>query len=193
MKSTLTIVTINLAILAGIVFGNWPDLDFALALESSPLAWQQSSLLVASAMVAALIANIPSANRRELLIWGLTGCSLLIAALDERFMGHEWLQDQLFYTLLGGNPAWQGWTSGITAIYGLVGLIIVQQLWPALCPAARKLCLLGLLIGLVAIAMDIAFDAVSIQMIEEILEVLAETCFLSGLFREAGKRVSPPN
>lgn len=193
MNSTLALVAINLAVLAGIVFGYWPDLDFALALESSPLAWQQSSLLVASAMVAALIAGMPSASRRESGIWAFTACSLVVAALDERFMGHEWLQDQLFYKLLDGNPAWQGWTASITAIYGLVGLVIVHQLWPVLCPAARKLCLLGLLIGLAAIAMDIAFDAVPIQMIEESLEVLAETSFLCGLFREAGKRASLPH
>lgn len=193
MKSTLAIVAINLAVLAGIVVGYWPNLDFALALESSPLAWQQSSLLVASAMVAGLIASLPSASLREPRIWAFTACALVVAGLDERFMGHEWLQDQLFYRLLNGNPAWQGWAAGITALYGLAGLVIVHQLWPELCLAARKLCLLGLLIGLVAIAMDIAFDSVPIQMIEESLEVLAETCFLSGLFREASRRASLPS
>lgn len=187
------IFTINLAVLAGIVFGSWPDLAFSLALENSPLAWQQSSLLIASATVASLIATATSTNYRDQGIWIITAGLLVLAALDERFMGHERIQEFLFFECLGGNPVWQTWTDGITVAYGIAGLAILTKLWKTLCPEARKLCIVGLLIGLAAIALDVAFDSIAIQMIEESLEVLAETSFLCGLFREVDKRVSRPN
>jgi hypothetical protein len=176
-----------LVLLGAIIVLGWPDIEFALALETSPLAWFQSALLVACATLAALIASLS-----RLRGWGILALGLLGAALDERFMGHERAQEFIRYEWLRENPYAFEWTHVLTLLYIPLGVVALLWLRKNLAGTAWRWFLTGLVLGCLALGMDALFDAVEPQVYEEILEYLAEACFLCGLFNEARTRASPP-
>lgn len=182
------------AVLTGMVVAWWPDVTFALALENSPLAWLQSSLLVAAASVAGVRALVAAAQGAAApegrpWRWGVIALLLLGAALDERFMGHERIQEWVFYDLLNGQPAFHQVPQTLTALYGLVGLWVLGWMRRVMDPSAWRACRAAVVLGLLAILLDLTFDTVRIQLFEELLETAAETAFLCGLFREVGSSV----
>jgi len=187
---------ISFSILASLVFAWWPDVDLALALEDSPFAWLQSSLLVACGCVLAmraLVSDRPeqmAQRARQQTTWGVLALLLILAALDERFMGHERIQEFLFFDVLHGEPALKHWSQALTAIYGMVGIAALMWMRHTMFASAWRWCRAGVAIGLAAIALDIAVDSVNVQIIEEILEATAETLFLCGLFMEVNKAVT---
>jgi len=89
-------------LMAAMAAAYWPWLEQAWATEQAPLAWLQSSLLWSAATLALLLALAePGAGHG----WALVSALLLAAALDERFMGHEWLKDWLLFHAFDGDPA----------------------------------------------------------------------------------------
>lgn len=187
-RSSAVILSLSLAVLGAIVWSWWPDVAAALALENSPFAWLQSSLLVACASVAGvLVLHREPAEGRWL--WLLLSLLLVVAALDERFMGHERLQEHVFYGLLDGNPALRWMPSLLMLFVAGAGLALLLALRRHMSPETWCWCRMGLGLGLVAIVLDVTVDSVSVQILEELLEALAEALFLCGLFREAGRPV----
>lgn len=169
------------ALYAGVVVAGWPDLVFALALEHSPLAALQFALLAACATAAAL-AGATSGRRG----WAVIALLLLAAALDERFMGHEFVQARLA-PVVGPRLA-----QGLTLLYLPIGAAAVAWLWRVMAPAARRWCAAALAVGALALAMDAAFTAAGPQALEETLEYAAEWLMLNGLVTEARIRATPP-
>lgn len=190
-RSTILILSISSAILATIVYAWWPNLVVALALEDSPFAWLQSSLLVASASAAGIRAllSFPAGSSqmsRAPLPWAMLSLLLVFAALDERFMLHERIQEFLFFEILRGEPASRRWTQTLMVVYSLAGIGAFLWLRQAMVKPAWRWCRAGIVLGMAAIALDVVIDSVTVQIFEELLETTAETLFLSGLFREAG-------
>lgn len=180
------VVMLALAVLVAIIALNWPDLEFGLALEQSPLAWFQTACLVACAAAAGMMACL--SERREAGGWPLAALAFFAAALDERFMGHERLQEWLYYSWLQDREGGLQLAHSLTGLYGLAGLVLLVWLWRHAERTAQRWFLAAILLGLAAVAMDLAFATVRAQMLEEVLEYLSETLLLAGLFNEAGTR-----
>ena len=190
-RSSVLILFISTAIATGIVYVWWPNLAVALALEESPVAWLQSSLLVAGACAAGFRAMLaqpaePAKKIHGPLPWVVFSLLLVLAALDERFMFHERVQEFILFEILGGDPALKRLTQAVILVYAVVGLGAMLWLRSAMTAPAWRWCRAGIAMGFAAVAMDVAFDSVTWQILEEFLEVAAETLFLCGLFREAG-------
>ncbi|MDR2112003.1 MAG: hypothetical protein LBQ62_02705 [Candidatus Accumulibacter sp.] len=179
------------AVAAGIGVAWHPDLLFAFATEDAPLAWQQGMLLVASASVCGLRAQGAAQKRQGSAswFWGVLALCLLLAALDERFMFHEQMQDYLFYTVADAAPAARPWIHALLALYAGVGLALLFFLRRLASRAAWRWFWPAITSGLAAIALDIRYDTIGMQLYEELLETLSSTLFLCGLFREA----APPS
>lgn len=180
-------LTVCAALLMGVVVTGWPDLVFALALEHSPLAWLQTMLLVACATAAALCATVQGTGQGR----GWTGVSLLLllAALDDRFMGHEAVQAALAHWG-GGSPSAVRAAQLLTLLYIPIGAATVLWLRRVMDPRAWRWCAAALAVGVVALAMDAAFTAAGPQVIEETLEYAAESLMLTGLLSEAHIRAN---
>jgi len=189
-RSSILILSISTAITAGIVYAWSPHLAQALALEESPIAWLQSSLLVACACAAGFRAMMtPPAEAvqklRGPLPWAALALLLVLAALDERFMFHERVQDFILFELLGGDPSLKRLSQAAILAYAVAGVGVVLWLRQAMSAPAWRWCRAGIAVGFAGIAMDATFDSVSVQVFEELLEAGAETLFLCGLFMEA--------
>jgi hypothetical protein len=184
------VLAISLAVVAGIGWAWFPDWLFAFATENAPLAWWQAGLLLAASGASALRGQ-GALTRDEpgAAFWFILAAGLLLAALDERFMFHEQVQDFMFYTLADAAPAARRWVQATSAIYALAGLVLLAYLWKRVGSAPRRWFCAAVLCGLMAITLDIAWDNIRMQMIEEWLETLASTLFLSGLLREAGEGI----
>ncbi|MDR2129424.1 MAG: hypothetical protein LBP52_10225 [Burkholderiaceae bacterium] len=184
------VLGLNCAVAAGIGVAWYPDLLFAFATEDAPLAWQQGMLLAASASVCGLHAQNAACDGQKGACWfwgGLALC-LLLAALDERFMFHEQMQDYLFYTVAGANPAARPWIHALLALYACAGLALLFFLQKLASRAAWRWFWPAIACGLVAIALDIRYDTIKMQLYEELLETLSSTLFLCGLFRQGDSR-----
>jgi hypothetical protein len=115
--------------------------------------------------------------------WLVAGTALICGALDERFMGHEQLKDWLLYEVFNGSQPAMGWLGDAPMlVYPLAGICLLIWIWKVFGPSvSRKLVIGAVAVGSVAIAMDIATTNLSWQVLEECLEALAETLFLSAL------------
>ncbi|MDR3157741.1 MAG: hypothetical protein LBU11_01760 [Zoogloeaceae bacterium] len=183
------VLGLNLAVTVGIGVAWRPDLLFAFAAEDAPLAWQQGMLLVACASMSGLLAqNAARADTgRARWFWGALALCLFFAALDERFMFHEQMQDFLFYTVADAAPAARSWIHALLAVYACAGLVLLFFLKRMASRAAWRWFWPAIACGLAAIALDIRYDDIGMQLYEELLETLSSTLFLCGLFREAGE------
>lgn len=158
-----------------------PWLEQAVAVEGAPAAWLQSSLLCASALLTLLLSCVDPPRRVG---WRLLAGVLLCAALDERFMGHERLQDWLHWQLADAPwlARWAGYVP--IAAYALGGVIAVGWLWRALGPGLpRRQIVAALAVGCAAIALDLLTTRLDWQIVEEALEALAETLWLTALLQ----------
>jgi hypothetical protein len=178
------VLVLNFALTVGIGIAWFPDLAFAFAIEEAPLGWQQSAVWVACASVSGTRAQ--KCAGREAVFWGGLALCLVYAALDEHFMFHEQLQDYLFYTVADGAPAAWPWIHGMLAGYALTGALLLLGLWKMASRVAWRWFWPAIVCGFAAIALDILHDSIAMQLYEELLETLAGTLFLCGLFREAG-------
>lgn len=168
----------------------WPHWGLAFATEDAPLAWWQAALLVANASAAGALACVHAAvggRPRAVRGWALLALGMVFAALDERFMAHEAVQDWLEFDL--GWP--HRWAQGVILAYALGGIALLYTVWTEGSRTLRRWTVAALLAGGAAIALDLAFDTIAVQIVEEWLEALAETLLLAGLFSELGSAASP--
>lgn len=159
----------------------WRGGELALSLEHAPLAWLQCMILTASAVTAF---HLWFLNPRNPVFWAFSAIALLFCALDEKFMFHEATQVFIYSHYLTPSAQAAFFIHAITLIYGLGGLFYLYCLRNKAQRTTFITCCFAVLIGLMAIGLDIAFDSVHIQAYEEVLEYLAETVFLIGLTHE---------
>ncbi len=167
-------------LMGAMLAAHWPWIERAWALEQAPLAWLQSSLLWSAATLALVLAVAEPGGARG---WGFVSALLMGAALDERFMGHEWLKDRLLFQAFDGDAARMGlWGDLPMLAYGIGGLVLLAWLrrlaWPR--PALR-LMVAATAVGCTAVALDLATTSLGWQAVEECGEALAEALFGCGL------------
>lgn len=181
---------VSAAVVAWIGWRWWPHWGLAFAAEDAPLAWWQAALLVANATAAGALATVHGAvgARRAAVTWGLLAVGLVLAALDERFMAHEAVQDWLQVDLGLSRRLAQG----VILVYALGGLVLLHAVWTLGSHTLKRWTIAALLAGTAAIGLDLAFDTIAMQIVEEGLEALAETLLLAGLFSELGSVASRP-
>lgn len=169
----------------------WPHWGLAFAAEDAPLAWWQAALLVANATAAGALAAVHGAlgQWRSVVAWWVAlALGMVCAALDERFMAHEAVQDWLEFDLGVSRTL----ARGVILVYAVGGLVLLRTVWMQGSAALRRWAAAALLAGSGAIALDLAFDTIAMQVVEEGLEALAETLLLAGLFSELGSAASRP-
>lgn len=185
----LLTLAVSLGVIAWVGWRWWPHWGLAFAAEDAPLAWWQAALLVANASIAGALACVHAAvgdRPRAVRCWTLLALGMLFAALDERFMAHEAVQDWLEFDL--GWP--RRWAQGVVLVYALGGLALLYAAWNEGSAALRRWTVAALLVGGAAIALDLAFNTIAMQIAEELLEALAETLLLAGLFSALGSAAS---
>ena len=187
---SLLVVAVSFGLVAWMGWRWWPHWGLAFAVEDAPLAWWQAALLVANASAAGALATVHAAvggRSGAARAWGVLALGLVFAAQDERFMAHEAVQDWLAFDL--GVP--RGWAQGVILVYALGGLVLLKVAWTHGGGALRHWAGAALVAGASALALDLAFDTIAMQVIEEWLEALAETLLLAGLFSALGSAASP--
>jgi hypothetical protein len=192
-RSNTAILCVVMLIIIWMGTRYWPDLQLAYATEDAPLAWLQSSLIWGCAITCALRATLPQRTARDGWLWPTLALALVIAALDERFMLHEAIQDWLRYDVLDDVPWAARAVGAVTLGYGLAGVSVLLALKKnALAPAFHWI-RLAVSVGFAAVALDIAFNDLGWQTLEELLEVSAESLMLCGLFTEARLTAQRPS
>lgn len=191
MSSRIILAITGVAVLT-IAWLWWPDLSFGIGAENAPLGWLQSNWLIACATTAGIRATQSSDRAGSPHFyrgWAVLSAAIFVAALDERFMFHEQLQDALANFLMEGDIGaaldhTERWTQGLTACYALAGLGSAAWLYRSAAPGAWRWMRAAILVGIVAIGMDLSSDAMGPQIIEEMLEFAAESLMLCGLVKE---------
>jgi hypothetical protein len=191
-RANASILCVVMLIIAWMGFRYWPDLQLTYATEEAPLAWLQSSLIFGCAISCALRATLPQRSPRDSWLWPAMALALVIAALDERFMLHEAIQDWLRYDVLDDAPWAARAVGAVTLAYALAGVTVLLALKKtALAPAFHWI-KLAVSVGFAAVALDIAFNSLGWQTLEELLEVSAESLMLCGLFTEVRLAAQAP-
>lgn len=191
-RSNTSILCVVMLIIAWMGFRYWPDLQLAYATEEAPLAWLQSSLIFGCAITCALRATLPQRAPRDSWLWPAMALALVVAALDERFMLHEAIQDWLRYDVLDDAPWAARAVGAVTLVYALAGVAVLITLKKAALAPAFHWIRLAVSVGFAAVALDIAFNSLGWQTIEELLEVSAESLMLCGLFTEVRLAAQAP-
>jgi hypothetical protein len=180
MRLTFGVLGVIAVVTSAIVVGDWPFLERAIALEDAPIAWLQSTLLAASA-VACLQHSVVTTARRSR--WCLVAAALFALALDERFMGHERLKEWIWLELFDADSLRAGrWPDLPILLYAIGGVASVTWIVREIRDRYSR-CLLWAAIGCgtVALIIDVSSQTIALQIVEELLEVLAESLFLIGL------------
>lgn len=170
----------------------WPNYWEYVASETAPLAWLESLLLALTATVAGLIGFIesvrPSPSRPLARGWLIVAAAFAWLAMDERFAVHERIRDHFLKPTGIKLLPWMEAGDWIILLYMIVGLAAVWGIWRLLGESrvARVFFVVALAIAAVAVGMDTldirSMDKSSerlLQSIEEILETIAMTSFLS--------------
>jgi hypothetical protein len=170
----VVIATVTAAILAL----NWPWLELAFATEDAPIAWLQSTVLAASAIVC--VAH-GATRSRGTLGWSFSALGLFALALDERFMGHERLKEWMWLSIFHGDVQ-RLWIWGDAPILANGAIALAAAVWIA--RQTRSLAAviwLGIAatLGAIALAMDLATTSIVVQIWEELIELTAESCLLA--------------
>lgn len=184
--STVVVLAV-VAFVAGVVVRSWPHATLEIIREKSPIAWLSVALLVGSAAVA-VAAGIAGRGPPAFFV---LAAALGVAALDERFMGHEHLKALILREVFDYHRATMGhWGDAPMALVPLIGGGLLWSLrreivgWP--CRAALAGAFAA---GVVAIALDIATVHPVAQLVEELLEVAAETLFLLALLAVVDRKL----
>lgn len=191
MLPAVAVLGVSWSVVAWIGWRWWPHWGLAFAAEDAPLAWWQAALLVANTTAAGALAAVHGAlgQRRSVVAWWVAlALGMVCAALDERFMAHEAVQDWLEFDLGVSRTL----ARGAILVYAVGGLVLLRRVWMQGSTALRRWAAAALLAGSGAIALDLAFDTIAMQVVEEGLETLAETLLLAGLFSELGSAASRP-
>ncbi|HEX8962442.1 MAG TPA: hypothetical protein VF801_05520 [Rhodocyclaceae bacterium] len=190
-QGTRLILAVSITAVGAVTWAWWPDLGLGLATEQAPLGWLQSNWLIACATTAGLRASLAAhGGRGTAAEWTVLALAILAAALDERFMFHEQFQDLVSGELLdrglvGDERAAERLAQSAILVYAVGGVAAAVWLRQAASASAWRWMRAAIGVGLMAIALDLASDAVAPQIIEELLEFAAETLMLCGLFTEA--------
>jgi hypothetical protein len=160
-RVVLALVLVAVAWPALLVAGRWPLWWAWIASEQTPMTWLQSVTLVLAGAAALLtgavlaVAGVPARGRW---VWWALGGGLGGLALDERFALHERVRDG-YLAPRGISAPLLSWVApGDFVVMGVAvaGLLLLPFVWAAVAPdgAARRALVVGVLLGVVAVALD---------------------------------------
>lgn len=186
LTSAAVVLTVG-AFIAGVVIRSWPYATLEIIREKSPIAWLSVALLLASAALA-VAAGVAGRGPAAFFV---LAAGLGVAALDERFMGHERLKALILREVFDYHRAAMGhWGDAPMALVPLVGGALLWALRRELVGGPCRAALLAAFgAGVVAIALDIATVHPVAQLVEELLEVAAETLFLLALLAVVDRKL----
>lgn len=165
----------------------WPFINF----DDTPMNDYQSTLLLAASAVAVLNASRGArmGDRRERHGWLLISLAFLYLALDEQFMIHETVRNQVLrpYGRLSLLP-WVAAGDYLPLLYASVGVALLPRIWPfvARSPGTRWRFAAAILLAGTAVTLD-SIDwheppghwLGREQFIEECMEAMAYTLFVA--------------
>lgn len=185
--TSAAVVLAVVAFVAGVVVRSWPHATLEIIREKSPI----TSLSIALLLGAAALAATAGVKGRGPPAFFALAAALGVAALDERFMGHEHLKALILREVFDYHRSAMGhWGDAPMALVPLIGGGLLWSLrrelvgWP--CRAALAAAFAA---GVVAIALDIATIHPMAQLVEELLEVAAETLFLLALLAVVDRKL----
>ena len=151
-----------------------PWWELAFRSDNSPVAWLSSALLAAAAVLAVRLVADASLPRLDGSALALV---LFLLALDEQFQFHERVK---YHWLPKGSPL-ADWNNVLLIAGGLA--LLLRFLRPVRERAPRVLMASAIAVGILALAVAIARARAPalLVVLEEGLEVLAETLFLCAL------------
>lgn len=182
-----------------LIAARWPHYWMWINFEDTPMTSLEVGVMYTAALVAAACGTVhylAGTGRFAARWWWLLGAAFLYLGLDDRFALHERVRDHILAPAglrIPGLPMAPG--DFILLVYALAGLVMVwkgRSLWRAR-PAIRTWFVAGVAVSAVAVLMD-AYDIhlLSIpaqrleQTLEEICELIGQTCFLLGAWAAVG-------
>ncbi len=162
------------------------------ALESSPMTWLQSVVLVLAGCAGLLLALAARAagDREGARAWVLLGPGLLVLAVDERFALHERLRDRVLAPRDVGPQvlAWVAPGDVVLFAVGVAGLALLPLVWRGVRAdrAAGRALALAVFLSVGAVLADsvdpqrwgVAGERLE-QTVEEVVELAAGLCLLA--------------
>jgi len=180
----------------------WPEYWRYVAPETSPLAWWESVLLALSAFSCLLLAwdaRVREERRTIRIGWLMVAAGFALLALDERFAVHERIRDRFLKPTGIRLFPWMEEGDWLIPLYALTGLAVAWGIWRLLDvrPQARRFFAAALVLAFCAAAMDtvnvrsldLAMERL-LQSVEEIVEALAITAFLSAFLLVLAPRLN---
>lgn len=141
--------------------------------ESSVGTWMSGVLLIVCATVSLIIGV-----RNNLFVWFGVATFFFILALDERFMFHEHLKENLIFSF----NITTYWIYELPVLAGTcVGFLVALLLWYNLQGVNRILLIFAVLLGFISVIFDILTKSV---LIEECCKLLAELLLTCSLLRK---------
>lgn len=181
MNQRLTWVTAGViasvcAYVAVVILSAWPHVTGEIIRERSPLGFLSSLLLTAAGAIALAQLLRPAATRRFAVLAG----GLFLLALDERFMGHERLKKLILVNVYDYDKAAMGVVGDLPlVVVALLGLGLLWKLRDEFKARPVRLLLIAAVgCGALSLLFDVATLHPTGQLIEELLELNAETLFL---------------
>ena len=185
-RSLAVVPVLVLVFMGGCYVLHQPLWERAFRSDDSPVSWLSSALLFANAVVA-LTLSLTSAIPPRL--GGVMSAGLLWCALDEQFMFHErfkydyvptWVPAEgLFSFCLGNLPMFAVGLGGTASVAWFL-----RRMWRTNIVACG-LMLIALALGVAALVVDLWGEQWWVAPLEEGIEVLAESVFLSALLETA--------
>ncbi len=192
-------VAIPAVSVAFLIAARWPQYWMWINFEDTPMTSLEVGVMYTAALVAAAcgtVHHVVDSDRFAARWWWLLGAAFLYLGLDDRFALHERVRDHLLAPAglrIPGLPIAPG--DFILLMYAFAGLVMVwkgRSLWQARA-ATRFWFVAGVAVSAVAVLMD-AYDIhlFSIpaqrleQTLEEICELIGQTCFLLGAWAALG-------
>jgi hypothetical protein len=184
-------IAIPAAFVVFFIVARWPEYWMWINFENTPMTSLEVGVMYTAALVAAAcgtVYHVTDFDRFAARWWWALGAALFYLGLDDRFAIHERIRDQLLAPAgirIPGLPIAPG--DFILLAYALVGLVFTwkgRALWRAR-PAIERCFLAGVIVSAVAVLMD-AYDIARFsipaqrleQTLEEICELIGQTCFL---------------
>lgn len=193
-------VVVPPVIVAGLVVAGLPDYGRLITDEQSPMTWVQTVLLAVAGVLAALHAARRWLAGDRLHPWPLLAAGLLWLAVDDRFVIHERLRDELLAGRIPDVIPWGRPGDVVLLAYAVGGLVLTRAVLRALAAdrAARWAFVAALGLLGVAAAID-TVDAESLTRsqelaeatVEESLELFGDASFVLALALPAVVAVAP--
>ena len=162
-------------VVAGLVVAGLPDYARLLVDEQSPITWLQTVLLVVAGVLAGLLAARRWLAGDRLHPWSLLAAGFVWLALDDRFLIHERLRDDVLAGRVPDVLPWGKSGDVVLLAYAVGGLVLTRSVLRALHDDRTARVAFVAALGLLGLAAGIdSVDPASLTRSEELAESTVE-------------------